>query len=280
VSGHDPAESRELEVQQVRSLLEAIYERYGCDFRDYADASMTRRIHKTRRAERLASIPLLQRRLLVDPACMERFLVAATVNVTSMFRDPRFYRALRNDVLPRLEAKPFFRIWHAGCSTGEEVFSLAILLREEGLAERCRIYATDLNAGVVAKAKDGVFPLQALREYSTNYIAAGGRRPFCDYYTARYEYVLFDRSLAANTVFSQHNLVSDGPFNQFDLILCRNVLIYFNQALAQQVHDLLYASLLPAGFLCLGSSETVQFTPREACYQQVLPDQRIYQRIS
>jgi chemotaxis protein methyltransferase CheR len=273
----DPDSENRTEFEQVRSLLNAIYERYGHDLRDYAQVSITRRIQQAVRAENLASIPQLERRLLVDPDCIERFLVAATVNVTSMFRDPSFYHAFRNDVVPELRKRPFFRIWHAGCSTGEEAFSLAILLREEGLAQQCRIYATDVNADVLAKAKHGVFPLQSLREYSTNYIAAGGSQPFSTYYTARYDHVLFDRTLAANIVFSQHNLVTDGPFSQFDVILCRNVLIYFNQSLANRVHHLLFNSLLPAGFLCLGKSETVQFTPHESRYATFHVDQRIYQ---
>ena len=263
---------------EVRSLLNAVYERYGLDFRNYADASITRRIEKAMRSENLDSIPQLERKLLVDPACMDRFLVAATVNVTSMFRDPGFYRALRFEVIPHLRQRPFLRIWHAGCSTGEEVFSLAILLREEGLTKHCRIYATDINADVLDKAKQGVFPLPSLREYSRNYIAAGGSQAFSDYYRAQYDHVLFDRALTSNIVFSQHNLVSDGPFNRFDVILCRNVIIYFNQQLADQVHHLLYESLVPAGYLCLGNSEMIQFTPYESCYHAFHTEHRIYQR--
>ena len=273
----DSDEQSQAECTQVRSLLQAVYERYGLDFRNYAEASITRRILNTVRAENLASIAQLERKLLVDSACMERFLVAVTVNVTSMFRDPGFYRALRNEVIPQIRTRPFVRIWHAGCSTGEEVFSLAILLREEGIAGKCRIYATDVNASVLARAKEGVFPLHALREYSRNYIDAGGCRPFCDYYTARYDSVLFDRTLGSNIVFSQHNLASDGAFNRFDLILCRNVLIYFNPVLADRVHHLLYQSLLPAGFLCLGSGETIQFSRHASSYLSFHPAQCIYQ---
>jgi chemotaxis protein methyltransferase CheR len=263
---------------QVRSLLNAVYARYGLDFRNYADASIRRRIEKAMRSENLATILQLERRLLADPACMERFLVAATVNVTSMFRDPDFYGALRREVVPQLRQRHFLRIWHAGCSTGEEVFSLAILLREEGVGEQCRIYATDLNADVLERARQGVFPLPSLREYSRNYIAAGGSRAFSDYYRAQYDHVLFDRTLTSNIVFSQHNLVSDGPFNRFDLILCRNVLIYFNQCLADHVHRLLFESLAPAGYLCLGNSEMIRFTPYESSYHALHAEQRIYQR--
>lgn len=267
------------QTAEVRSLLDAIYERYGLDFRNYADSSITRRIQKMMVSENLSSIPQLERRLVVDTECMERFLVAATVNVTSMFRDPGFYRALRTDVIPRVCSLPFIRIWHAGCASGEEVYSLAILLREEGLGTRCRIYATDVNAAVLEKAQRGVFPIGLLQDYSRNYIAAGGSQPFSSYYTARYEHVVFDRTLRENIVFSKHNLGTDKSFNRFDIVLCRNVMIYFNRTLANQVHHLLYDSLLPNGFLCLGNSETIKFTPYEACYRQVQAEQRIYQRL-
>jgi chemotaxis protein methyltransferase CheR len=230
-------------------------------------------------SENLASISQLERRLLVDTDCMERFLVAVTVNVTSMFRDPAFYRALRTDVISQVRSRPFIRIWHAGCATGEEVYSLAILLREEGLAERCRIYATDVNAVVLEKAEQGVFPLGLLQAYSRNYIAAGGSQPFSTYYSARYDHVVFDRTLRENIVFSKHNLVTDKSFNRFDIVLCRNVMIYFNRTLASHVHQLIHESLLPEGFLCLGNIETIKFTPLEACYKQVHAEQRIYQKI-
>jgi chemotaxis protein methyltransferase CheR len=267
------------EYAHVRSLLDAVYQRYGLDFRNYADMSITRRIQNSVRSENLASIEQLERKLMVDTACMERFLVSATVNVTSMFRDPGFYYALRNEIIPQISSRPFLRIWHAGCATGEEVFSLGILLREEGLAGRCRIYATDMNASVLEKAKRGVFPLGCLREYSRNYIAAGGSQSFSSYYTAKYDNVVFDRTLRDNVVFSQHNLVSDRSFNRFNLVLCRNVMIYFNEILACRVHRLLYESLLPAGFLCLGNSETIKFTPHESCYQPFHARQRIYQKL-
>ena len=274
----DNNDDDQTEGVQVRSLLDAVYKRYGLDFRNYARPSIKRRIETVMRAENLASIPQLERRLLVDPACMERFVGGATVNVTSMFRDPDFYRALRFEVIPHLRERPFLKIWHAGCSTGEEVISLAIVLREEGLVERCRIYATDINTEVLDKAKQGVFSVSTVKEYSRNYIAAGGQQAFSDYYRAKYDYVLFDRTLISNIVFSHHNLASDGAFSQFDVILCRNVVIYFNQQLADRVHQLLYDSLLPAGYLCLGSSEIIRFTPYESCYHAFHPEHRIYQK--
>jgi chemotaxis protein methyltransferase CheR len=279
VTKPDSSVASQTESEQVRSLLSTIYERYGVDFRNYADMSIMRRIQNVMRSENLASIPQLERKLVVDTACMDRFMVAATVNVTSMFRDPGFYYALRNEVIPQISSRPFLRVWHAGCATGEEVYSLAIVLREEGFSGRCRIYATDMNASVLEKAKRGVFPIGLLQEYSRNYIEAGGRQSFSSYYTAKYDNVVFDRTLRENIVFSQHNLVSDKSFNRFDVVLCRNVMIYFNETLANRVHQLIYESLLPAGFLCLGNSETIKFTPYEACYQPFHAAQRIYQKV-
>src|SRR2546423_3132019 len=199
---------------------------------------------------------------------MERFLRAVTVHVTAMFRDPGFWRAVRAKVVPHLRGQPFFRVWHVGCSTGEEVYSMAILLHEEGLYPKCRIYATDLNEAVLATARDGIFPLAALQEYTGNYLQAGGTGAFSDYYTARYDRVIFHRALTENVVFAQHNLVTDSSFNEFQVIVCRNVLIYFGPALATRVHRLLYESLAPSGFLALGDKESIKFTPHEACYEE------------
>jgi chemotaxis protein methyltransferase CheR len=264
----------------VRSLLQAIYERYGTDFRDYAYESISRRIASAMRAERLTDIADFERRLVSDTDAMERFLQSVTVHVTSMFRDPDFYLALRNRVVPLLKTHPFIRIWHAGCSTGEEVYSMAILLQEEGLYSRCRIYATDVSAHVVAGAKAGIFPLARADEYEANYREAGGRRSVSDYHTTRYDHLIFRASLKRNLVFSQHNLVSDGAFNEFQVILCRNVMIYFNSALSARVHELLYRSLAPSGFLGLGSRETIRFTPHEMCYESIEPIQHLYRKIS
>jgi chemotaxis protein methyltransferase CheR len=263
----------------VQSLLEAVYCRYGFDFRDYAYPSIRRRIDNVVRAERLASISELEQKLMDERACMERFLLAITVNVTSMFRDPDFYRSLRSRVAPLVKSLPFVRVWHAGCSTGEEVYSMAILLREEGLYDRCRIYATDMNEAVVAKARSGIYPLAYLRTYTGNYLAAGGRNAFSEYYTAMYGNVIFDERLKRNIVFAQHNLVTDASFNEFHLIVCRNVLIYFNERLSRRVHDLIYGSLAPMGFLALGSRETIQFTPRGDCYETIDASERIYRRV-
>jgi chemotaxis protein methyltransferase CheR len=269
----------DLEALEVRLLLDAVQRRYGFDFRDYAYSSMRRRIWNTVQEESLGSLAELQGRLLHDPDCMERFLRNVTVNVTTMFRDPSFYAALRTRVLALLRTAPFIRIWHVGCATGEEVYSMAILLDEEGLYPRCRIYATDMNEHVLAKAKAGIFPPAAVQEYTSNYLKAGGRGCFSEYYTAMYGHVAFHRSLTKNVVFSQHNLVTDGSFNDFHVILCRNVMIYFNSALSARVHRLLYDSLAPLGFLGLGSKESIRFTPHEACYEEFDSEARIYRRI-
>src|SRR5438477_7180597 len=221
----------ELEDLEVQLLLEAIYRRYGFDFREYAPASLKRRLWRRIYAEGLESVSGLQERVLHDPACMERLLLDLSINVTAMFRDPSFYVAFRGKVAPLLRTYPFTRIWNAGCSTGEEVYSLAILLAEESVYDRARIYATDINAEVLARAKAGVFPLDRMREYTANYLRAGGRTAFSEYYVAAYDGARFSPSLVENVVFAQHNLVSDRKFNDFNVVICRNVMIYFDRSL-------------------------------------------------
>jgi chemotaxis protein methyltransferase CheR len=274
-----PADNNDPEALEIQLLLEAVFRRYGFDFRDYAYPSIRRRIWDSVRAEGLAGVSELQGKLLRDPACMERFLLTVTVNVTTMFRDPSFYRAFRARVVPRLRSYPFLRIWHVGCSSGEEVYSMAILLHEEGLYPRCRLYATDMNEAVLDRAKAGIFPLALVQEYTANYLKAGGSASFSEYYTARYGNVIFQRTLGQNIVFAQHNLVTDRSFNEFHVILCRNVLIYFNDSLTGRVHRLLYESLALFGFLGLGSKESIRFTPHETCYEEFDGDDRIYRRV-
>src|SRR5438270_3241729 len=181
-----PPDSSDPEAIEIQLLLEAVFRRYGFDFRDYAPSSIQRRVWNSVRAEELRSVSELQGKLLHDPACMERFLLAVTVNVTTMFRDPGFYRAFRARVVPHLRSHPFLRIWHVGCSSGEEVYSMAILLHEEGLYPRCRIYATDMNEAVLAKAKAAIYPLALVQEYTGNYLSAGGTRSVSEYYAGRY----------------------------------------------------------------------------------------------
>lgn len=270
----------ELEAIEIRLLLEGIFRHYGYDFRDYALASIRRRILGRVQAEGTKSVSGLQDRVLHEPACMERLLLALTVHVTSMFRDPSFYIAFRQKVVPLLATYPFARIWHAGCSSGEEVYSLAILLTEEGIHERCRIYATDLSEAVLRGANEGMFPLGAMKEYTENYQKAGGKTSFSEYYTARYDHALFHPSLRENIVFAPHNLVTDGSFNEFNVILCRNVMIYFNKSLQERVHGLLHQSLARLGVLGLGRKESLRFTPHEASYEALDDPERLYRKMA
>jgi chemotaxis protein methyltransferase CheR len=272
--------SSELEHLEIQFLLEAIYRIYGYDFRDYAGASLKRRIWNTVQSEGLSTISGLQEKVLHDQGALERFLLAVSVNVTSMFRDPAFFLTFREKVVPLLRTYPFLRIWHAGCSTGEEVYSMAILLEEEGLYDRCRIYATDMNEAVLKQAKQGIFPLEAAGGYAANYQRAGGRRKLSEYYTAAYGNAIFKSGLRDHVVFSQHNLAMDGSFNEFNVILCRNVMIYFRKPLQQRVHGLLYDSLATFGILGLGNKETLQFTPHERDFEQIEVGNKLYRRIS
>jgi chemotaxis protein methyltransferase CheR len=263
---------------ELALLLEGVYRRYGFDFREYAPASLRRRVWRRVHAEGLTTLSALQDRLLHDPRCMERLLLDLSINVTAMFRDPSFYVAFRQRVVPLLRTYPFTRIWVAGCSTGEEVYSLAILLHEEGVADRARIYATDINESVLERARAGVFPLDKMREYTQNYIEAGGARAFSEYYLAKYDGAQFQRSLVDNVVFAQHNLVSDRSFNEFNVIVCRNVMIYFDRALQDRVHNLFYDSLVMFGVLALGAKESIRFSPHESSYEELDAGERLYKK--
>jgi len=274
-SKYDP----DLEQLEIELLLEGIFRRYGFDFRSYAYASIRRRLWKRIEAEGLATISGLQERVLHEPEMMERLLLDLSINVTAMFRDPGFYRVFREHVIPTLRTYPFVRLWHAGCATGEEVYSMAILLEEEGLYERSRIYATDINEVVLQNAKSGIFPLDRMQEYTENYIAAGGKRAFSDYYVAKYGGALFSPTLTRNVVFSQHNLVTDRSFSEFNVILCRNVLIYFDKSLQARVHELFYDSLAKFGILALGSRESLRFSPYEDSYEQINGPEKIYRKV-
>jgi chemotaxis protein methyltransferase CheR len=271
--GRDGVERIELDL-----LLEAVYRRYGFDFREYAPASLRRRVARRMRLEGVTTVSALQDLILRDPDVMERLLLDLSINVTAMFRDPSFYTALRNRVLPELRTYPFTRIWVAGCSTGEEIYSLAILLEEEGLNDRTRIYGTDLNEAVLETARRGVFPIHKMQEYTQNYLRTGGTRAFSDYYVSAYDGASFDRSLVRNVVFAQHNLVSDRSFNEFQLIVCRNVMIYFDRSLQDRVHDLFYGSLVRLGILALGHKESIRFSPYADRYQELDADERIYKK--
>lgn len=273
------AESHQLEEIEIELLLEGLFRHYGADFRNYAPASLKRRIRESMRKEEIETVSGLQAKILHDAACLERFLHTLSINVTAMFRDPKFYLAFRMKVVPLLRTYPFVRIWHAGCSTGEEVYSMAILLQEEDLYPRCRIYATDISTKVLRNAKDGIFSLGSMQEYTVNYMKAGGKRFFSDYYTAQYDHVIFNPALKANLVFSEHNLVTDSSFNEFHVILCRNVLIYFNKTLQQRVHNLIHESLTMFGVFGLGNKESLRFTPREADYEELDGGSGLYRKV-
>ena len=269
----------EVETIEIKLLLEAIFSYYGFDFRDYAKSSLKRRIIKQIQQEQLSSISGLQEKLLHDSACMERFLLTMSINVSSFFRDPDFFFFLRKKVVPLLRTYPFVRIWLAGCSTGEEVYSMAIILQEEDTINRCRIYASDINEVILKKAQEGIFPLSKMQEYTKNYIKAGGKKSFSEYYTARYDNAIFRSEVKNNVVFCQHNLAMDGSFNEFNLILCRNVMIYFDKVLQERVHNLLYESLCMFGLLCLGKKEPIKFSPYEACYEAVDEYNKVYKKV-
>lgn len=269
----------ELERLEIELLLEGVFRHYGFDFRAYAYASIRRRLWKRVESEGLSSISELQALVLHDAPAMERLLLDLSISVTSMFRDPGFYRVFRETVVPLLRTYPFIRIWHAGCSTGEEVYSTAIVLEEAGLLERARIYATDINDAVLQQARDGIFPLTRMQEYTENYIRAGGTRSFSEYYTAKYDGALFSPSLIRNVVFSQHNLVTDRSFSEFNVIFCRNVLIYFDRSLQNKVHALFYESLAMFGILALGSKETLRFSQYEPCYEKLDAGEKLYRKV-
>jgi chemotaxis protein methyltransferase CheR len=271
-------ETRDVEEIEVALLLEAIYRRYGFDFREYAPASLKRRLWRRAHAEGLTTISALQDRVLHDSACMERLLLDLSINVTAMFRDPSFYAAFREKVTPLLRTYPFTRIWIAGCSTGEEVYSLAIVLEEEGLLERTRIYATDINEAVLERARRGVFNLDKMQEFTQNYLQAGGTRAFSEYYLADYDGVVFDRRLVENAVFAQHNLVSDRSFNEFHVIVCRNVMIYFDRSLQERVFNLFHESLVRFGVLALGHKETIRFSSAADQYEELDLRERIWRK--
>ena len=275
-----PQPGGELERIEIELLLEAIDRHYGFDFRGYALGSLRRRLWRTAAEEGVQSISGLQEKVLHDPEAMERLLTGLSVNVTTMFRDPTFYVAFREHVVPLLRTYPFIRVWNAGCSTGEETYSLAILLQEDGLYDRARIYATDFNSAVLARARAGELPLDRMQEYTQNYQQAGGTRDFSAYYAVQGGIAKLDAGLSEHVVFAQHNLASDRSFNEFNVVLCRNVLIYFGRDLQRRVHQLFYDSLARFGVLGLGQKETLRFTGLEDSYEELDPREKLYRKVA
>lgn len=270
---------RKLEALEIHLLLTGVAERYGYDFRGYAPGSLTRRIRSAVAREGVPTISALQERVLRDPVSLGRMVETVSVHTTAMFRDPEFYRVLRQEVVPLLRTYPFARIWVAGCATGEEVYSLAIVLQEAGILERCRIYATDISDSALERARRGVFPLSALEEHTLAYKHAGGKANFADHIVTDSKSAIFRQPLRQQLVFSQHNLVSDSPFNEFQLVLCRNVAIYFGKELRQRVLELIHASLCKFGLLGLGMRESLRYTPLADAFQELPGGARLYRRI-
>ena len=271
-------QEKELEEIERTLLLEAIFLRYGYDFRNYSRASISRRIRYFLSRNGSGSIGELLPRILREPVLFQSLLFDFSVTVTEMFRDPPFYRALRREVVPLLKTYPFIKVWSAGCATGEEVYSLAILLKEEDLLEKATIFATDINDDSLARAKKGVYPLKQVREYTENFQAAGSLHSFSRYYHADQEHIVMDRELSERITFANHNLVSDQVFGEMHLILCRNVMIYFNRELQERVLSLFDLSLIRGGFLCLGNRESLRFSSLNEKYEEQDKKSRIYRK--
>ncbi|MGG1636929.1 CheR family methyltransferase [Paenibacillus sp. NRS-1760] len=269
----------DLERIEIDLLLDGIYRVYGYDFRNYLRSSLRRRITHRMNLEGLPTITSLLEKVLHEPGFIHILLNDFSIRVTEMFRDPNFFAAFRKDVIPFLRNLPEIRIWHAGCATGEEVYSMAILLQEEGLLDKAKIYATDMNEHVIESAKQGKFPLKRMQGFTKNYLQAGGTKEFSSYYTTDYEHALFHPYIKENMMFAQHNLATDRSFNEFHVILCRNVLIYFDPDLQSRVHTLFFESLALQGFLALGNMESL-ISVHKIKYEDFNQSERIFRKIS
>jgi len=264
---------------ELELLIEAIFRKYGYDFRNYTRSSLKRRVMQRLQRSGLPNLSAMQHRILTDQSFFGALLLDMTINVTEMFRDPTFYLTLREKVIPVLKTYPFFKIWHAGCATGEEVYSMAILLEEENLLKNVMIYATDIDEVVLKKAREGIYELDRIKEYTKNYQKAGGTGSFSDYYTANHRAAIMDSRLKKNMVFAQHNLVTDSIFGEMNLIICRNVLIYFDKDLQNRVIDLFQRSLVRRGILCLGSKESLNFSSHRQSFEDFEGKDKIYRKI-
>ena len=267
-----------IEDLEIQLLLEALYQRYHYDFRHYARASIKRRLTQARDQLGFASISALQERVLHDPDILPRLLGYLTVQVSEMFRDPSYFRALREKVVPHLRTYPSLKVWIAGCSAGEELYSLAILFREEGLYERTLFYATDINPDALQAAEAGVYALDRIKKFTENHQKSGGKSSLSDYYTADYGRAAFDKTLRERAVFSDHSLVTDSVFAEMHLISCRNVMIYFDRPLQDRAIGLFRESLTRKGFLGLGSKESLRFSEHAKAFSDFVPEEKIYQR--
>lgn len=269
----------ELEEIEIALLIEGVFRRYGVDLRDYERDSLRRRIHECLRREDLATISAFQEQVLYNPECLERLLLALASNSGTFFSDPGFYSSFRAKVVPLLRTYPFIRLWLAGCSTGEAAYSLAILLEEEGLYPRSRIYATEISHTAIERAKAGAFPLSEFPQYTSNYLRTGGRKYFSDYFTARNGQMWFASELKRNIIFSEHNLTTDGSLNEFQVVLCRQAMTHFTPESQERVHELIYESLVMFGVLGVGMCESLRYSPREAFYEILDEKNRIYRKV-
>lgn len=263
---------------EISLLLEAIFRKYGYDFREYSQAHIRRRIINRMNVSGIENIAQMQSMVLNNELFVSELLQDLSITVTEMFRDPVFYKSLREKVIPILKTYPFIKIWHAGCASGEEAYSMAILLQEEGLYDRTTIYATDFNQSALNQAKEGIFSNKLIKEYTANYQLSGGKESFSNYYTSHYDNVIMNQSLKKNIVWANHNLVTDSVFAEVHLLLCRNVLIYFDQNLQNKVQTLFYNSLINGGILALGSKETIRFTDYFTQYSEIDSKQRIFKK--
>ncbi|UVJ41859.1 protein-glutamate O-methyltransferase CheR [Pseudomonas sp. LS1212] len=263
---------------EIHLLMEAIYLKYSYDFRDYCGSSIKRRVLYALHQLQCNTVSALQERVLHDPTTLRQLLQYLTIPVSEMFRDPMHFLAIRREVVPLLKTYPSIKVWIAGCSTGEEVYSMAILLREEGLLDRTIIYATDINPSSLEKAKQGIYSMHSVRAYTGNYQKAGGRCSFADYYTAAYGNAIFDSRLRENVTFADHSLATDSVFSETQLISCRNVLIYFNKKLQDRAFGLFHESLCHRGFLMLGSKETLDFSAYADQFEALARKERIFRK--
>ncbi len=263
---------------EIRPLLDTVYQLYGFDFRDYSEAHLMRRVKHRMALSHIKTVTELQERTIKDAGFAAMLLQDLSITVTEMFRDPDFYSVLRTQVIPMLKTYSFIKIWHAGCSTGQEAYSMAIVLQEEGLYDRATIYATDFNQTALDQAKNGIYSIEQIKEYTGNYLKGGGKEDFSKYYTSQYNSVIMHQSLKRNIVWAQHNLVTDGVFAEVHLLLCRNVLIYFNVDLQTKVHQLFHDSLITGGILCLGSKEGIRVGDVHEKYTEIDKKQRIFKK--
>jgi chemotaxis protein methyltransferase CheR len=274
----DTLPTEKIEDIEIRLLLEALYSRYHYDFRNYAMASIKRRLRQAREQLGFASISALQESLLHEPAMLPRMLGYLTVQVSEMFRDPTYFRAIREKVVPHLRTYPSLKVWIAGCSGGEELYSFVILFREEGLEERTLFYATDINQDALRVAEAGIYGLDRMQLFTENHRKSGGKSSLSDYYQAAYARVSFDKSLRRKVVFSDHSLVTDAVFAEMHLISCRNVLIYFDRTAQDRALGLFKDSLARKGFLGLGAKESLRFSQHAESFVDFLREEKLYQR--